>query len=101
VGVGTTTILTCVGFSDPTSSVIWNMEGAEVNNDSRISIYEQLLTVNDVNWVLSNLVICGVDYADGGQYSCTVGNAMMNASVTFEISVNIEGGIYITFRTML
>ena len=95
VDAGYTTMLTCVGFSDPTSSITWSMEGAEVNNGTRINIYEDLVVVNGVNWVLSILEICSVDYFDRGQYSCTIGNAIMNATATFELSVNVEGGTYL------
>ena len=102
VDAGSTTMLTCVGFSDPTSPITWSMEGAEVNNGSRINIFEDLVVVNGVNWVLSILEICSVDYFDRGQYSCTIGNAIMNATATFELTVNVEGGTLLvsSFRTI-
>ena len=45
----------------------------------------------------SILEICSVGEADDGQYSCTVGNALGNASVNFELSVTGAGGKHATY----
>ena len=90
---GSTLLLTCVGFGEPTPSVTWSTGGVQLSNNSRITIYEELVTENGVDFVQSILEICSTEEADGGQYSCTVGNALGNASVNFELSVTAAGGM--------
>ena len=90
---GSTLLLTCVGFGEPTPSVTWSTGGVQLSNNSRITIYEELVTENGVDFVQSILEICSAEEADGGQYSCTVGNALGNASVNFELSVTAAGGM--------
>jgi len=70
VEAGSTVVFACVGFGDPTPSITWN------------------------TFVQSILEICSAEEADGGQYSCTVGNARSNVSVNFELSVTAAGGKY-------
>ena len=89
---GSTTILTCVGFGNPTPYITWRRGATELSNGSRTTIYEELVTENGVRFVQSILEICSVGEADDGQYSCTVGNALGNASVNFELSVTGAGG---------
>ena len=90
---GSTLLLTCVGFGEPTPSVTWSTGGVQLSNNSRITIYEELVTENGVDFVQSILEICSAEEADGGQYSCTVGNALSNVSVNFELSVTAAGGM--------
>ena len=92
VEAGSTTILTCVGFGNPTPYITWRRGTTELSNGSRTTIYEELVTENGVNFVQSILEICSVGEADDGQYSCTVSNALGNASVNFELSVTAVGG---------
>ena len=93
VEAGSTVVFACVGFGDPTPSVTWSTGGVQLSNNSRITIYEELVTENGVDFVQSILEICSAEEADGGQYSCTVGNALRNASVNFELSVTAAGGM--------
>jgi len=93
VEAGSTVVFACVGFGDPTPSVTWSTGGVQLSNNSRITIYEELVTENGVDFVQSILEICSAEEADGGLYSCTVGNALGNASVNFELSVTAAGGM--------
>ena len=90
VEAGSTMVFTCVGFGDPTPYVTWTRGATELSNGSRTTIYERLVTSNGVMFVQSILQICSVGETDNGQYSCTVGNAVSNASVDFELSVTGE-----------
>ena len=94
VEAGSTVILTCVGYGDPAVSVTWNMEDVQLDNNSQITIYEELVTENGIVLVQSNLVICSVDETDSGQYSCVVSNVLGNTSVNFDLSVTPTGGKY-------
>ena len=87
---GSTTVLSCVGFGDPIPNVTWTRGATELSNGSRTTIYERLVTSNGVMFVQFILQICSVGETDNGQYSCTVGNAVGNASVDFELSVTGE-----------
>ena len=92
VQAGSTVVFACVGFGDPRPSVTWSTGGGQLSNGTRITIYEELVTENGVDFVQSILEICSAEETDGGQYSCTVGNALGNASVNFELSVTAAGG---------
>ena len=94
VEAGSTLIVTCVGYGDPTVSVTWNMVDVLLTNNSRIMIYEEPVAGNGIMLVQSILVICGVDETDSGQYSCVVNNVLGNASVNFDLSVTPTGGKY-------
>ena len=93
VQAGSTVVFACVGFGDPRPSVTWSTGGGQLSNNSRVTIYEELVTENGVDFVQSILEICSAEETDGGQYSCTVGNALGNASANFELSVTAAGGI--------
>ena len=84
---GSTVLLACVGFGDPSPSVTWSTQGVVLSNNSQITIYEELETVDGVDFVQSILAICSVEEADEREYSCNVRNALGNASVNFELSV--------------
>ena len=90
VEAGSTTVLSCVGFGDPIPYVTWTRGATELSNGSRTTICERLVTSNGVMFVQSILQICSVGETDIGQYSCTVGNAVGNTSVDFELSVTGE-----------
>ena len=92
VDAGSTILLACVGFGVPIPSVSWSTESVHLSNGSRINIYEELVTENEANFVQSILEICSAEEADGGQYTCTVGNALNNASANFELTVTATGG---------
>ena len=89
---GSNVLLACVGFGDPSPSVTWITQGVVLSNNSQITIYEELETVDGVDFVQSVLAICNVEESNGGNYICTVGNTLGNASASFELSVT--GGIY-------
>jgi len=95
VETGSSVMLTCVGYGVPTVSVSWYMEDVQLDNNSQITIYGELINENGLTLVLSVLTICSADETDSGQYSCTVGNVLGNASVDFVISVTATGGKYI------
>ena len=90
VEAGSTTVLSCVGFGNPTPYVTWTRGATELSNGSRTTIYERLVTSNGLMFVQSILQICSIGETDNGQYTCTVGNAIGNASVDFELSVTGE-----------
>ena len=94
VEVGSTVALTCVGYGNPIVSVTWSKEDIQLNNSSRITTYENMVTGSGIVLVQSILVICSVDEADSGQYSCVVGNTLGNSSVNFDLSVTPVGGKY-------
>ena len=94
---GSTVLLACVGFGDPSPSVTWSTQGIVLSNSSQITIYEELETVDGVDFVQSILAICSVEKADEGDYICSLGNALGNVSVNFELSVGGRWIIYVAF----
>lgn len=92
-------MLACVGFGNPTPSVTWNTQGVLLTSSSQITIYEELVTEDGVDFVPSLLAICNVEEANGEQYICTVGNTLGNVSVNFELFVMVTGGMQV-FTTL-
>ena len=92
---GSTITLSCAGFGDPTPSIVWSMGSTQLSNNSQITIHEELVTEVGVNFVHSILEICSIEEANGGVYTCTVGNAIGNTSYNFELSVIAAGNIII------
>ena len=91
VEAGSTVILTCVGYGVPTVSVTWNVDDIQLENNSQIIIYEEMVTGNGIILVQSILVICSVGETNSGQYSCVASNVLGNTSVNFDLSVTPTG----------
>ena len=86
---------TCVAFGDPVPSITWNKGDTELVNDSRVTIYESVVSSNGVTFMQSILVLCGAEQADAGEYSCFTENTFGNGSVDFVLSVNARGKVAI------
>ena len=91
VEAGNTITLSCTGFGDPIPSITWSMGRTQLSNNSQTTIYEELVTEVGENFVHSTLEICSIEEANGGVYTCTVGNRIGNTSYSFELSVIAAG----------
>ena len=80
-------MFTCVARGVPTPSFTWNRDGRILSNDSRISMYEELLVENGLTFIQSILEVCSVSQEDAGEYSCTAGNIAGSETAVFEVSV--------------
>ena len=90
VDAGNTITLVCVANGDPTPSVSWNRRGTALNNDSRVTIYEELMTEIGMTFVQSMLTLCSAEEADAGQYSCFADNTLGNDTALFGLTVNAQ-----------
>ena len=72
---------------DPSPSISWNRGDTVLNNDSRVTIYEDLVTENGVTFVWSILELCSAEEADAGQYSCFADNTFGNDTASFVLAV--------------
>jgi len=88
VDAGNTITFVCVAYGNPNPSISWNRGDTLLSNDSRVTIYEELVTENGVTFVQSILELCSAEVADGGQYSCFVDNTLGNDTESFELTVN-------------
>ena len=61
-----------------------------LNNNSRVTIYEELVTENGVTFVRSILELCNLEEADAGQYSCFANNTIGNDTASFMLTVNAQ-----------
>ena len=77
----------CVASGDPSPSISWNRGDTVLNNDSRVTIYEDLVTENGVTFVWSILELCSAEEADAGQYSCIADNTFGNDTASFVLAV--------------
>ena len=93
VDAGNTIISVCVAYGDPNPSITWSRGDAVVSNDSRVTIYEELVTENGVTFVQSIIEVCSAEETDAGQYSCFAENAFGNDTAVIELTVNAQGKV--------
>jgi len=90
VDAGNTITFVCVASGDPNPSISWNRGATVLNNDSRVTIYEDLVTENKTIFVQSILELCSAEEADAGQYSCFAENTLSNDTASFVLTVNTQ-----------
>ena len=90
VDTGNTITLVCVAYGDPNPSISWSQGDTVLSNNSRITIFEELVTENGVTFLRSILVLCSAEEADGGQYSCFADNTLGNDTASFVLTVNVQ-----------
>ena len=81
----------CAAYGNPVPSIIWNRGNAELANDSRITIYDELVMINGVVFSQSILVLCSAEESDTGNYSCFAENVIGNDSAKFVLSLAAQG----------
>ena len=96
---GNTIISVCVAYGDPNPSITWSRGGTVLSNDSRVTIYEEVVTENGVMFVQSIIEVCSAEAGDAGQYSCFAENSFGNDTTVIELTVN-AGGKAIVFTCM-
>lgn len=90
---GNTLILTCVGFGVPLPNVYFSRNGTQLTtNNSRVSIFTEVVEEQGLEFVQVTLQICGLDRElDTGNYSCTANNSNGTQTSSFEVTVNAFG----------
>ena len=89
---GNTIVLTCVAFGVPNPDISWTANGVTLSNDSRITVYSELVEEGGVMFVSSMLEICSVGVDDAGRYSCMASYGERNDTAMFNVSVTgVEG----------
>ena len=88
----TTLLVVCVGTGIPQPSILWSFNGNQLENDSRVTITEDIYEENGITFVRSFLELCSVSISDEGLYQCTVANRLVNDSTVFALAVNLVGG---------
>ena len=88
VDAGNSITFVCMAYGDPNPSISWNRRGTALSNNSRITIFEELLTENEATFVWSILELCSAEEADAGQYSCIADNILGNDTASFVLTVN-------------
>ena len=90
VDAGNTVTFVCVASGDPNPSISWNRGETVLSNDSRVTIYEDLVTENETTFVQSILELSSAEEADAGQYSCFAANTLGNDTASFVLTVNTQ-----------
>ena len=94
VAAGNLLGVACIAFGDPLPSISWSKDGAALENNTQITILENLVATIDpeiityerrvnksgVMFVRSVMQIHHVRLIDRGQYSCSAHNGFTNAS---------------------
>ena len=89
VDAGYTITFACVAYGDPHPSISWNTRDTPLNNNSRVTIYEELVTENGITFMQSILELCSAEVVDAGLYSCFTGNTLGNDTTSFVLTVNV------------
>ena len=87
---GNTINFVCVASGDPNPSISWNRGDTILNNDSRVTTFEDLVTEDGVTFVQSILELCSAEEADAGQYSCFADNTFGSHTASFVLTVNAQ-----------
>ena len=82
-----TMIAACGGTGFPQPSIFWSLNGSLLENSSRLTIYEEMMEVSGIIFVLSFLEVCSVSADDHGTYSCVASNFASNDSALFKVQV--------------
>ena len=90
VDAGYTITYACVAYGDPHPSISWNKRDTPLNNESRVTIYEELVTENGVAFVQSIPELCSAEEADAGLYSCFADNTLGSDAASFVLTVNAQ-----------
>ena len=94
---GNTVLFTCVAVGDPLPSITWSRQnGSVLENNSRITILEELVSEGGLTFVKSILEVCSLEVSDSSNYSCSAQNDFGSDTSTFELSVSPEGNRLVT-----
>ena len=92
---GSTVLLTCVGFSEEDyelTNIIWLKDSEAISVSSEyVSVYEETITIEGVNFTRSILELCSVTFDNNGLYSCVANDSVGNTSAEFSLTVFTEG----------
>ena len=88
IETGSTVLFLCASYGDPVPTSTWRVNGQTLNNDSKFTVYEDLVSRSGIIVAKSVLQICDVEASDAGVYSCSAGNVLGSDSASFEMSVN-------------
>ena len=91
VNVTATVVLTCVGYGTPVPEITWRKDSAVLQNDTKYTIYEAQVDRSGITFPKSILEICNFEFEDGGNYTCTVSNGLMDDSVNINLTVPFIG----------
>ena len=92
VDAGNTVLFTCVALGDSLPSITWSRQnGSVLDNDTGVTIYEELVSEGGLIFVQSILEVCSVEELDSGNYSCSADNDFGSDTSTFELTVSAEG----------
>ena len=78
---------TCMAYGIPNPSISWKKGDTLLSNDSRVTIFADLLTEDEVTFVYSMLELCIAEERDTGQYSCFADNTLGNDNASFVLTV--------------
>ncbi len=96
VEAGSTVLITCVAYSEATTSITWIRDSDQTTLDnstgSQVTVYEELVTEGGLTFVQSILEVCSVEDGDSGSYTCVASNEFRNDSSTFNLTVLPVGG---------
>ena len=78
--------MTCAAYGKPTPSITWsrasgNLASKLSDSNSGYKKYDKIVTVNDTDFIVSVLEICGVSIVDTDEYMCTADNGISGIGV--------------------
>ena len=90
-----TVIMSCVTYGIPLPIISYSKNGVAVSaSEPRITVYSRTISEEGIDFVQSNLVICGLTAVDIGMYECEATNPFGASSFTWQMDVTIPGTYY-------
>ena len=84
---GNTVNINCVANGFPVPSVTWSKDDTVLINDSRTTVYEEMVVQGGIPFVKSVLQICSTEVVDSGDYNCTADNEFSKDTISFKVTV--------------
>ncbi len=89
---GDTMLIPCVAYSDVRPSITWVRDCDQTvldnSTSSRVTVYEEWVTVRGYTFTKSVLELCSIDSMDVSNYTCTADTGFASNNVTFQLTLN-------------
>ncbi len=96
---GSSVFLSCVAYGDPLPAITWQrrtgMVVTDLENTTSTEITNEILDINEAQFVQSILLVCSDELNTTAVYSCIASNALGSVNDSFVVTVEAVEGMYV------